>query len=612
MLEPSRRKRALSDSSNRKNTVKKRKLEGGDASRSTGDHVYCHQCSQKRDIAGSVRCTLKQIKGMNERQCVVRMCQACLLNRYGEDIHKIKANRVPIPPGHVSTQGYVYQCPKCKGCCNCSRCRKAKGLEATGASHPLGDKLGHAALMASRKKSLKASNGPSVKVSAAGLRRKTKPAVQCAPRPLKWTGVSASLSLEEATSRIFIREFMVRFGHIMRPSIGKSHIEEFEALGGRLKGLDEEVIAPWVSDGCVKATIAGLLHLIAEEAEQNLSRAGKVESIKEVRQLGASLTKTWAVLASLRGDLGALNASASSNEDDKCIVNYPDPLPTPEGAIIHSTRHSQSVGVACSAQLVPVVEGLIIDALETQAIRRELDEGLQKLKDFIKEVKATIKAENERWDEQKKPNGSNDIVSFDLPRFVYACAEFQLQTKQHKLHQRHLEELEVAKKIMTSAYALRFNCLGTDEEKRTYWMLSPSLIAREGAMGVLSSPTAGSRASTRVKARHARDVRRLADLVVWSGFVAVWGKPIPGSQVPFEDDDDSGGDDDDDEQWWGFWDPDDVETLAKWVPFTSANSAYSGSEALEKGLKESAQVLRWQIEESDLADRTCNRDGKGN
>ncbi|KAJ1278988.1 hypothetical protein BS78_04G120600 [Paspalum vaginatum] len=77
----------------------------------------CHQCRQQttdfpRDCKGY------RTKG-REGPCTIRYCGRCLLNRYGKE-----EELVPM-------EGWI--CPKCRGICNCSVCRKKKGEMPTGA-----------------------------------------------------------------------------------------------------------------------------------------------------------------------------------------------------------------------------------------------------------------------------------------------------------------------------------------------------------------------------------------------------------------------------------------------------------------------------------------------
>ncbi|MQL76019.1 hypothetical protein Taro_008401, partial [Colocasia esculenta] len=72
------------------------------------------QCRQKT-MDFSAACS-------NERRgkpCTIRFCHKCLRNRYGE-----KAEEVAAQEG--------WNCPKCRGICNCSLCMKKKGQQPTG------------------------------------------------------------------------------------------------------------------------------------------------------------------------------------------------------------------------------------------------------------------------------------------------------------------------------------------------------------------------------------------------------------------------------------------------------------------------------------------------
>ncbi|KAF8050976.1 hypothetical protein N665_1839s0005 [Sinapis alba] len=74
----------------------------------------CHQCRQKTmDIVASCKAMKK------EKQCTINYCHKCLLNRYGEKAEEVDAI-------------VDWCCPKCKGICNCSFCRKKRGQSPTG------------------------------------------------------------------------------------------------------------------------------------------------------------------------------------------------------------------------------------------------------------------------------------------------------------------------------------------------------------------------------------------------------------------------------------------------------------------------------------------------
>jgi len=90
---------------------------------------------------------------------------------------------------------------------------------------------------------------------------------------LKWTAVPIHLTQVEAEERIFIREFVLRFGDLLDPVVAKSHIEELEMIGGKpRKSDDEDEVTGWVSDACVKALVGGLLGLLAKDRESHVAK----------------------------------------------------------------------------------------------------------------------------------------------------------------------------------------------------------------------------------------------------------------------------------------------------------------------------------------------------
>ncbi|KAK8639227.1 hypothetical protein V6N13_137618 [Hibiscus sabdariffa] len=74
----------------------------------------CHQCRQKRM---NFLASCKNVK--KDKQCTIKYCQKCLLNRYGEKEEEV-------------TLLADWKCPKCRDICNCSLCMKKKGHNPTG------------------------------------------------------------------------------------------------------------------------------------------------------------------------------------------------------------------------------------------------------------------------------------------------------------------------------------------------------------------------------------------------------------------------------------------------------------------------------------------------
>ncbi|RAL40171.1 hypothetical protein DM860_008311 [Cuscuta australis] len=82
----------------------------------------CHQCRQKT-LGLRTHCShCNMIQG--------QFCGDCLFMRYGE--HVLEANQNPD-----------WRCPVCRGICNCSLCRQAKGWAPTGALYRKINRLGY-------------------------------------------------------------------------------------------------------------------------------------------------------------------------------------------------------------------------------------------------------------------------------------------------------------------------------------------------------------------------------------------------------------------------------------------------------------------------------------
>ncbi|KAL6646756.1 hypothetical protein ACP70R_015450 [Stipagrostis hirtigluma subsp. patula] len=101
--------------------AKARKRNPDPGVRVVGRRIYdpengktCHQCRQKTtDFAAAC----KQLK--KKGACTIKYCCKCLLNRYGEKAEEAAGKE-------------DWMCPKCRGICNCSFCRKKKGEMPTG------------------------------------------------------------------------------------------------------------------------------------------------------------------------------------------------------------------------------------------------------------------------------------------------------------------------------------------------------------------------------------------------------------------------------------------------------------------------------------------------
>ncbi|PSS30575.1 Cell division cycle-associated 7-like protein [Actinidia chinensis var. chinensis] len=74
----------------------------------------CHQCRQKTmDFVAACKNQKK------DKPCPIKFCRKCLMNRYGEKAEEMAGLE-------------DWNCPKCRGICNCSCCRKKQGHLPTG------------------------------------------------------------------------------------------------------------------------------------------------------------------------------------------------------------------------------------------------------------------------------------------------------------------------------------------------------------------------------------------------------------------------------------------------------------------------------------------------
>ncbi|KAI0066131.1 hypothetical protein BV25DRAFT_1897659 [Artomyces pyxidatus] len=560
---------------------------------------YCHQCTKKRGLEVGLPCTFKNSTGSPDAQCKAKYCKACLRNRYGQDMEEIKQRGTAVKPKessrHVKGKGYFFKCPRCDGKCNCRACRKAQGLQPTGnltiaakrtgadsVAEMLGNDENLTGILPGKGKQIadapkkvkvpKASVGSGAKQSKASRpsvpsgsalaesQPKPKRAYVRKPKPLpivRWRRVPVppSFTPQLAYPRIAIREFFVRFAP---KEISRTHLDELEEIGGRRSFDDDELDAEvpgevevemgWVSETCVKAMLMALLGLIAEGDVTGAGKDGNkavADALKEIKASGANLSRIWSALASMRGALATLRAS----------LTYPDPLPPPQSATVHTTRsgalHSDGLQVSSSAQLVPILSVLIDAVLSTSAVRQEIDDGLKEEKERIKEEKDRVKQERERWEGLKKEGNAT-----------------KADRASHKLA---LAAPAQALRLVHYAYLPRFTPLGIDNDGRQYFALSPSMVEREAAFALLAGDwKKGGKAKGRavVSEDERRGMRR------WGWFVAVWGtKPelekeeekgkraLKGKTSESEDEEEEEGVD----RWWGFWKPEDVRILAQWI-----------------------------------------------
>lgn len=105
------------------------------------------------------------------------------------------------------------------------------------------------------------------------------------------------------------------------------------------------------------------------------------------------------------------DAKMTGDDDDHSDegLPFPDPLPPPASATTRVTRSLReasgsrpTISIYHSAQMVPIVAALVEVVLAAPVVREALENGAKELKDAAREVREYVKAENERWDVERK------------------------------------------------------------------------------------------------------------------------------------------------------------------------------------------------------------------
>lgn len=143
-------------------------------------------------------------------------------------------------------------------------------------------------------------------------------------------------------------------------------------------------------------------------------------------------------------------------------------------------------------------------------------------------------------------------------------------------HKDQILNIDNCLKVISRTFVPRFMTLGTDDEGRTYYALSPSVAEREAAFEYLdvASNEKPMKLKKKGRALSAEEQRELRD---WSWFIAVWGKRPPVAPentkkmdvVDSDDRDEHEEHDLDVERWWAFWEPEEISKVADWISIKS-------------------------------------------
>ncbi|KAH9942475.1 uncharacterized protein BXZ73DRAFT_41158 [Epithele typhae] len=580
--------------------------------------LYCHQCARSFQLDNMVQCTYKRHRGL---RCGKKYCSACLRNRYLRDINDIRHDSPHNHPqsetqDHVEGEDYFFQCPFCSDTCNCRVCMKKRGQAALGSRSPLRlfakqkeaeaaaaekEPISTVGLFWPAKKAPKAASKVAQEQSASAkkIQRKSStsksvshvlpqeaPKVVRAPKPPKpkavskplpktlWTVLPTPLDLEGVLQRMNIREFLLRFSHIL--DIAKTHREDLEELATGdpyLSAPDEEdeeksELVGWISETALKAVLMALLSLFIKDVNFETDRAELVKAREGIQSSGANVSKMWIALSCLRNSTS---------------LPLPDSLPAPTLTRQRSTRsvNPEAAAVGCTAQLVPIVGALVEAALRTELVRDDFEGGVAEEREHAAAARELKAAENARWKDLKAAELAASSKGRPKAKQPTATGRqgFKL-TKAHQAvvdaarpgHAAALAACDHALAVAAAGCVARCAPLGRDADGRVYFALSPGVAEREAAEELLQ----GKRGEVRMGRRKAvveEDERKR--MRHWSWFLAVWGRKPEGAVVAMIDDgeEETEGkgkgkettvEGDDEPRWWGFWHPEQIAKLAEW------------------------------------------------
>ncbi|KAF9510045.1 hypothetical protein BS47DRAFT_106873 [Hydnum rufescens UP504] len=339
--------------------------------------------------------------------------------------------------------------------------------------------------------------------------------------PYLWCRVS-----RDVEDRVMCREFIKRFRNILR--IPKTHVDSLDTFDS-------------FSEATCKALLIGLLDIIADD-EPNASAKHEISAVvKRLRARQINLDQIWDAVHSLA---------------PTCLtvpLAYPSP---PRGEAARTTRVTRKgPDLVQARQLIPAINSLILEAVQTSFIRQEFDDGMKEITRLNKERAVRVKEETDRWIAvrkmftQERENTRNDInqsaLTNEEKKLKHKIEHSALSAKLRPAQDTHriaLLKINVHHLTDVQSNHLRYEPLGVDHEGRTYYALSHPQVSGKG-----SGANKGLSQSER---------NRLAN---WAYFVFVWGRRP--ADAPLED----GSDQDDEELWWAFNEATSIRQLSNWL-----------------------------------------------
>ena len=179
------------------------------------------------------------------------------------------------------------------------------------------------------------------------------------------------------------------------------------------------------------------------------------------------------------------------------------------------------------------------------------------------------------------------------------------QLKQlRNVHKHYVQGIESSLKIVSSSFVPRFSSMGTDNDGRTYWALTPGIHERDEAFTLISRAAKAGLSTKKPKGKKKtmNDEEERSSLKNWSCFIAVWGKKPPADVLPTnstfdkscntnseEEEDFDSDDDEETDKWWAFWQSSEIMNIADWIAIKTGLQTLQADSEDVSSLKESSE-----------------------
>lgn len=286
--------------------------------------------------------------------------------------------------------------------------------------------------------------------------------------------VDTRLSFEEAEQRMYLREFVVRFrGILSLPDRALAPLDDFDHP---------------IPEATVRSVAGGLLDLII--ADRGLSYGttfdviDTLEDLREELRHYADLARFAKIFAEVEDLLGLSMAPEPSNESRerneaalRSLLDLDEGEATPTWATDAPRRGRAAASrIPSAVEVVRMLLGLCEYVIPLDAVRADMEPGGTREMDYRREAARQAKAENQRWEAEKKKLLAARVRCTTAAATKANKATYDAREAEHLTT---LHGIELVPRTVAMRKNNRFTPLGLDSQDRKYYFLTPRLIDEE-------------------------------------------------------------------------------------------------------------------------------------